>query len=448
MSKRDSAQKKGRARGRVSGHERRQLAVLGLPTLAMAFSVTTVSAYMPVIARSFTSSTTVIGVLIAGEGLMALWVPLLVGSWSDHFRERKGSRLPFIAFGTPLAAMAIVVMGLVGSLPALGILVAFFFGVYFVAYEPYRALYPDLLSARLAGRAQGNQAMWRGLGTLLALGAGGVLLSVWRELPFLLSSALLMLTVTALLLVLPRLDRVSRERKLPGREDLRAAIRDVRRDVKRLLGQHPELRVYVAANCLWELSLGALKTFVVLYVTEGLGFSLSQSSLIVGGVAAFILIGALASGKVADRAGIARTMNVGLCIYAVALAVPIFTTSRPLLAAVVPIIAIGGGLTMTLSYAVLIPLMPRGLHGLLTGFYSTSRGLGVMLGPLLGGLAIQLLRGLFPSTHGFAAVWIVCSASLLASIPLLHRLRSAERRARRHERRGAQDPALSSSTQN
>jgi MFS-type transporter involved in bile tolerance (Atg22 family) len=67
--------------------------------------------------------------------------------------------------------------------------------------------------------------------------------------------------------------------------------------------------------------------------------------------------------------------------------------------------------------------MPEDSHGILTGFYSLSRGLGVMLGPLLAGVAIQVLRGPFSSTHGFAAMWIVTSASILASVPVLSGLR-------------------------
>lgn len=403
--------------------------MLGLPTFAMAYCVTIVSAYLPVVARQFTDSTTVIGVLIAGEGLMALWVPLLVGSWSDHLRARGGSRLAFVALGAPLAAGAVAGMGVLGSLPALGALVAVFFAVYFVAYEPYRALYPDLLAEDLAGRAQGTQAVWRGIGTFLALGSGGVLLSVWQELPFVVSALLLAGTVTALIAALPRLADVRREWRLPSRQGLHEALHDVRRDVALLLRRHPELRLYVVANCLWELSLGALKTFIILYVTVGLGFALSEASLIVAAVAIVILLGAVTSGRVGDKVGIARTMQHGLWIYGLALAVPIFTTNHYVLVATVPLIAFGGGMTMTLSYAVLIPLMPRDLHGLLTGFYSMSRGLGVMLGPLLGGIAIQAMKGVFPSTHGYAAVWIVTSCSLLASIPVLKAMRSAHERA-------------------
>jgi MFS family permease len=116
-------------------------------------------------------------------------------------------------------------------------------------------------------------------------------------------------------------------------------------------------------------------------------------------------------------------MQWAACLYGAALAIPIFTHATLVLAAAAPVIAFGGGLTMTLPYAILMPLMPRAHHGMLTGFYSLSRGLGVMLGPLLAGLAIQLLSGQFTSTRGYGAMWIVTSAAVLASIPVLVRLR-------------------------
>lgn len=211
---------------------------------------------------------------------------------------------------------------------------------------------------------------------------------------------------------------------MPALRDFHAGARDVAGRVRQLLGEHPELRLYLLANCLWELSLAALKTFIVLYVTEGLRRSLSEASLIIGGVAVIVLLGALASGKLGDRYGKMRTMRAGLWLYGAVLAVPIFTHTPVVLVAFAPLIAFGGGLVMTLPYAILIPLMPEDSHGILTGFYSLSRGLGVMLGPLLAGVAIQVLKGSFSSTHGFAAMWIVISGSMLASIPVLGHLRA------------------------
>jgi MFS family permease len=84
---------------------------------------------------------------------------------------------------------------------------------------------------------------------------------------------------------------------------------------------------------------------------------------------------------------------------------------------------------MTLAYAVLMPLMPEDEHGVLTGFYSVSRGIGIVIGPILAGVLIELTRhGLFKGSQGFQAMWIVCAAGAFASIPFVFRLRRATNR--------------------
>ncbi len=47
---------------------------------------------------------------------------------------------------------------------------------------------------------------------------------------------------------------------------------------------------------------------------------------------------------------------------------------------------------MTLAYAILMPLMPEHEHGALTGFYSLSRGVGIITGPLIVGALIYATR--------------------------------------------------------
>src|SRR5689334_5105839 len=79
--------------------EKRVLLRLGIPTLALALSITVVTTYLPVVARDLITSTTIIGVLIGAEGVMALWVPIWAGSASDRIRTRLGGRLPFLVAG-------------------------------------------------------------------------------------------------------------------------------------------------------------------------------------------------------------------------------------------------------------------------------------------------------------------------------------------------------------
>jgi Na+/melibiose symporter-like transporter len=68
-----------------------------------------------VVAEKIIGSSLVTGVIIGAEGIMALWLPLLVGSWSDRLRTRLGGRLPFLIAGAPVLAVGLVALGLARS---------------------------------------------------------------------------------------------------------------------------------------------------------------------------------------------------------------------------------------------------------------------------------------------------------------------------------------------
>jgi MFS family permease len=334
------------------------LGLLGVPTFAFALAITTVSTYLPVVASSFAPSTVVIGALIGGEGLMALALPVLVGSWSDRLATPIGGRLPFVLGATPVVALGLALLGFVDSIGAAAFGLAIFFAGYFVAYEPYRALYPDLIDDRVAGRAQSTQAMARGVATAMALAAGGALLSVGTAVPFVLSAAVVVASVGAFGWAVTRRGVPDQTR----REE--TGTRTMVRKLLELLRRHPELRVFLAANALWELSLAALKTFVVLYVTKSVGMSTAAGSLVVGAAAVVVLFASPVSGKLGDRVGRAKVMTWSLGIYGLGLLVPFASVSPAVLA----------------------------------------------------GLAIQL------AGTDYRAMWLVCGAAVLASIPLTRRL--------------------------
>jgi hypothetical protein len=251
--------------------EWRILVILGVPTFALALGVTTVSTYLPVLADDFSNSSIVVGLLIGGEGLMALWLPLVVGSWSDRLRTPIGGRLPFIIVATPPLVVALALIGFVHSVAAAAILVAVFFMGYFVAYEPYRALYPDLVDHEIAGRAQSTQAIFRGIGTFLALLGGGMLISISDPLPFLAAAGVVAVCMAAFAATSVRYRR--RETSSGEADIVQVAFRIVD-----LIRCQSHLQAFLVANALWELALAALKTFIVLYVTRTLGFSLAGSS--------------------------------------------------------------------------------------------------------------------------------------------------------------------------
>jgi hypothetical protein len=143
----------------------------------------------------------------------------LAGGWSDALDTRLGGRLPFVLAGVP------VMMGLVDSLGLAALVVAVFFIGYFLAYEPYRALYPDLLEDSVAGRAQSAQAVARGIGTFLALVTGGGLLAIATPLPYSLGQSSLVIGAVAVI-VLARADpRRHRDQRVLGTLRIYAGLR-------------------------------------------------------------------------------------------------------------------------------------------------------------------------------------------------------------------------------
>lgn len=193
----------------------------------------------------------------------------------------------------------------------------------------------------------------------------------------------------------------------------------------RLVRESRPLQRFFLANALWEAALGAIRTFVVLWVTIGLGLSLPAASGVIGVAGVFALLGAALAGRLADRFGTRRVIRVTALTYGIPMAVPFLAEESWLLVPFIPIISISAGVMMALPYALLIPMMPRAQHGLLAGFYSMSRGVGIILGPLIAGAAIEAQRavGSPPGTDGYSALWLVAGILLVTSVPLLADMR-------------------------
>jgi hypothetical protein len=155
--------------------------------------------------------------------------------------------------------VTIALMGFMHSLALLALVVFVFFIAYYWAYEPYRALYPDMLTAEVAGRGQSTQAIFRGLATGTALIGGGLLFGISPKLPFLLFAVLALGTMLEFAWGIRR-SKAAREQ---DKHDARSARETVSRVVS-LVRTRPGLRAFLCANALWELSLAALKTFIVL----------------------------------------------------------------------------------------------------------------------------------------------------------------------------------------
>jgi MFS family permease len=389
------------------------LLVLGLPTFGLAFAITILTTYGPSVLLSLTHSPAKVGALIGGEGAFALVVPLISGALSDRLPATTpaGRRMPFVIVGAPLAAAGLVLLPFSPDLQFAGVTILMFFVGYYLYYPPYRAIYADLLPRRLFARAQSAQAVQRGAGLGLALITGGLLLSAWTPLPFVLGAAVLGIATLTLKPVL-RLQHICAGEV--DDEESETSTRDL------FLHNRP-MQLFAIANMLWEFSLAGLKTFIVLYIVHGLGKSTSLASAFIAIVAVAYIVGAPIASRLADRFGIVPVMQWSAAFYGVALCFGVIPTTVSPMLIDLPLGALAGAILMTLPQALAFTLAPGASQGAAAGLVDFSRGVGVVLGPVLVGAAVAEFSGTLSSTAGYAAMWPTIGLPVLASLLLLRR---------------------------
>ena len=386
------------------------LFLLGLPTLGLAFALSTLTTYGPALLLEQAGDPGVVGAILGGEGALALALPLVAGALSDRLPPtRLGKRLPFVLLGAPMALAGLVLLPLAVNLLVASIAVGLFFVGYYLYYPPYRALYADLLPRALYARSQASQGVLRGVGLGIALLSGGFFLHLWTPLPFVVAGSLLLLSTIALA-PLTGLARPSAE-QVP----LTMSVREVLTS--------KGMRTFTAANALLELGFAGLRSFIVLYVVEGLDHSTLVASLVIGVVAVSYVIGAPLASALERRFGIVAVMSWSGILYGLGLTAGMIPTTLLPELVLLPFVALAGSVLLTLPQALAFLVAPQGAEGIAAGLVDVSRGLGIVLGPLLVGWAVRWSGGLFEATHGYAALWPVIGLATLAAVPLLRRLR-------------------------
>jgi len=133
--------------------QRRLLWTLGLGAFGLAFSITTISVALPPLLHTFTTSGSLIGLVIGAEGFFALTLSPVVGPWSDSFHTPLGRRRPFMLVGLGPMAFCLLLIPFMPNLWTTTLLVLAFYFAYYLYEPPYRGLYPDVLPPSAYGRA-------------------------------------------------------------------------------------------------------------------------------------------------------------------------------------------------------------------------------------------------------------------------------------------------------
>ena len=422
-SSRSSTSSAAGSRGRRSPSDaaRRDTLVLGAGALGLAWALTTTAAYLPPLLERYTDSTTLVGLVLAAEGFVAVTLPLVVGPWSDTFHTPLGRRKPFMLAALGPMAFALALLAFMPSLWTTALLLFALFFAYYVYEPPYRGLYPDVLPEQVFGRAQGVQHLFRGIAIGGALIGGGYLFHLWEPAPFLFAAAIVS-AACAIPIALVTEDG--------GHGRVFLGVKTYLGHSWRVLRTNRDVAMFLGVNTAWEGTFAGARTFVVLYVTVGLGESLSTSTEILAVVAAGYIVAALGAGRIGDRNGLARVITGASVVYGLGLLAGGLATSwHAWYLVLIFVVAVAGGTVMTLAWGLLFKLMPPDERGAISGLATTTKGIGLVTGPLLAGAVIDLLGPTLEQTQGYQALWPLLGIPILLAIPFVARLSRAERAA-------------------
>jgi predicted MFS family arabinose efflux permease len=314
------------------------------------------------------------------------------------------------AFAVSLGCVAVGSVGLLGMLPgslALAALAAFGIGA---ANGPVVAA-----SSQLLGRLSGPRSVALVIGAKQTAVPTGALLAGVAVPPLAIGlgwdAAVCALSIAAILyvlLALPAVPHLDREKAAPGSRGILQPLRD--------LLALPDMCGIVAASMIFAVLQLMLRTFLVAYAVAELGFDLITAGLIFAASQAAGVAGQIGWAAIADRmlGGRATLLLVGLVIAVSALLLALLPAGWPLAAAFAVSVLFGAAVAgyRPVVLAEIVRRAPPGTSGVLTAGQTTSSTAAIMLGvPLFGALvAAAGYRFAFAAAALFALAGVLALA--------------------------------------
>lgn len=356
-----------------------------------------------------------IGIVLALDNILALFMLPLFGNLSDKTRTKIGRRMPYILGGTAMALVCIVLMPLAERLHNI---VLFFvgLGLVLIAMATYRspavALMPDVTPKPL--RSQGNAVI-----NLMGAVGGMVMLVAMNIFPitgdnphygtiFFIEGFIMAVCVALLFWQINEPELVAERERIEaenGITDEEAGVVDaggkMPRDVFRSL-------IFILASVFfWYFGYNAVTSSFSRYAEQELGGNFALVLLICT-VAA--IVSYLPVGFIAERIGRKKTILIGILMLASAFCAGIFFHSvSPLLYIFFALAGMGWAFINVNSYPMVVELSKGSDVGKYTGYYYTVSMASQIFTPVLSNILMEYIgyRTLFPYATFFVLLSFV-----------------------------------------
>ena len=374
-----------------------------------------------------------IGIVMAMDNVLALFLLPLFGALSDKTNTRIGRRMPYIIGGT---AAAVVLMNLLPVLDnayaaspsplILGLFIAAL-ALMLVAMGVYRspavALMPDVTPKPLRSRGNAVINLMGAVGGILYLALAAVLYPASRKVaghvdyqPLFIIVSLIMAVSVLVLVLTVKEKRLSEENRALEKQhpDWNLAAKDesgnevLPKEVKR------SLTFLLASISLWFIAYNGVTTWFTKYIEQVMGEGLGGAStcLLVataGAICSYIPIGALAA-----KIGRKRTIQLGVALLTLCFLLGFVLTCTstaitPVMYAVFALVGLAWAAINVNSLPMVVEMCRGSDIGRFTGYYYTFSMVAQVVTPIAAGSLMRAIdyRVLFPYAAIFSALSFV-----------------------------------------
>ena len=350
------------------------------------FSLNVVSRYLPlIIVQDLGGRDLDVSLAYSASMLLVALSSPLLGAASDL----SGRRLPFLGVATVGAVAATALMGLPRDARTLLCL----FAVANYCYQAALVFY-DALLANVSDESTRGWASGLGIG----LGYGGAILSLYSVAPiaerFGKWAAFPATAALFFVFALPCLVWVPERGAGPlwPRGSARRAFERVRGTLAELR-RHPHLARFLLAHFLYTDAVNTVILFMAVYVTMVGGFTSTEVTRLLALSTVFAIVGAFAQGRVVDRVGSKRALQLALALWAVGLGIALGAQGKGTLWLVGPITGAALGALWAADRVLMFRLSPPEALGEFYGLYGMVGRFSAISGPLIWGAVVYLLEG-------------------------------------------------------
>ena len=382
------------------------------------------NAFVPIfLADRFFMAAGFIGFFMTLDNIASLFIQPAVGAWSDQLRTRIGRRMPFILIGAPIAAISFILLPISTSLFIFFLSATLLLLSMAIWRTPVVALMPDITPSKYRSQANGIINFMGGIGAIIAFLGGATLYDMNPNYPFLLGSALVVLSAILVFIFIKEPKEYTQSKKETPRlmESMRLILQDKEKSTIRIL----------LAIFFWFIAYNGIEAFFTLYSKHHLGIPESDGARLLGQLSLLFVLFSLPAGYIGSAVGRRKTIMSGILLMALCVALMFFLPVNtlnilltqlpvlgkvPVIGMILMIAGISWASINVNSLPMVVDMTEPARVGTYTGLYYLFSTMAAILGPIVYGLIIQFSGGAYSLLMLISPIFLMMAFISIAGV--------------------------------